>query len=108
VITFSGGGVLTTTGGVIAAGATAVTGTLTVANVAAGEIGYVVGGVDIPYTTPFNVRNRTVSANTDSVALLDGVSRVGFYTTRPIAKQTGVAVTAAGIHAALINLGLIT
>lgn len=31
----------------------------------------------------------------------------GFYNTTPIIKQTGVAVTAAGIHAALVNLGLI-
>jgi hypothetical protein len=33
--------------------------------------------------------------------------KVGFYGTAPIAKQTGVAVNAAGIHAALVNLGLI-
>lgn len=33
---------------------------------------------------------------------------IGFYTTAPIALQTGVAVTAAAIHAALVNLGLIT
>lgn len=32
---------------------------------------------------------------------------VGFYGTAPVAKQTGVAVSAAGIHAALVNLGLI-
>lgn len=31
---------------------------------------------------------------------------VGFYGATPIAKQTGVAVTAAAIHAALVNLGL--
>lgn len=37
----------------------------------------------------------------------DGTN-VGFYGTTPIAQQTGVAVTAAGIHAALVNLGLIT
>ena len=35
-------------------------------------------------------------------------SNVGFYGTAPVALQTGVAVTAAGIHAALVNLGLIT
>lgn len=34
-------------------------------------------------------------------------STAGFYDTTPIAKQTGVAVTAAAIHAALVNLGLI-
>lgn len=33
--------------------------------------------------------------------------RIGFYGTTPIVKQTGVAVTAAAIHAALVNLGLI-
>ncbi len=35
-------------------------------------------------------------------------STAGFYGTAPIAQATGVAVTAAGIHAALVNLGLIT
>lgn len=34
-------------------------------------------------------------------------STLGFYGTTPIAKQTGVAVSAAGIHAALVALGLI-
>lgn len=33
--------------------------------------------------------------------------KVGFYGTAPVAKQTGVAVSAAGIHAALVALGLI-
>lgn len=33
--------------------------------------------------------------------------KLGFYSTTPIAKQAGVAVSAAGIHAALVNLGLI-
>ncbi len=36
----------------------------------------------------------------------DGTS-VGFYGTSPIAKQTGVAVDTAAIHAALVALGLI-
>lgn len=43
--------------------------------------------------------------------LLKGLAHndsLGFYGTTPIAQQTGVAVTAAGIHAALVNLGLIT
>ncbi len=34
-------------------------------------------------------------------------STVGFYGTAPVSKQTTVAVSAAGIHAALVNLGLI-
>jgi len=33
---------------------------------------------------------------------------LGFYGATPVAQQTGVAVDAAGIHAALVNLGLIT
>lgn len=33
---------------------------------------------------------------------------IGFYTTTPIIQQTGIAVTAGGIHAALVNLGLFT
>lgn len=37
----------------------------------------------------------------------DGTT-IGFYGTTPIVKQTSVVVDAAGIHAALVNLGLIT
>jgi len=35
-------------------------------------------------------------------------NKLSFYNTAPIAQQTGVAVSAAGIHAALVSLGLIT
>lgn len=34
--------------------------------------------------------------------------KLAFYNATPIVQQTAVAVTAAGIHAALVNLGLIT
>ncbi len=34
--------------------------------------------------------------------------KLAFYNATPIVQQTGVAVTAAGIHAALVSLGLIT
>ena len=37
-----------------------------------------------------------------------GEEKIGFYATAPIALQTGVAATEAGIFAALVNLGLIT
>ena len=37
-----------------------------------------------------------------------GARQVGFYVTAPISLQTGVAVSAAAIHAALVALGLIT
>lgn len=33
--------------------------------------------------------------------------KIGFYGATPVAKQTGVAVSAAAIHAALVSLGLI-
>lgn len=39
---------------------------------------------------------------------IGAVPLIAFYGTAAIALQTGVAVTAAGIHAALVNLGLIT
>lgn len=45
--------------------------------------------------------NSTTRLSFDSTGL-------GFYAHAPVALQTGVAVTAAGIHAALVNLGLIT
>lgn len=50
-----------------------------------------------------------VDASNNSVAVMNNsAGKVGFYGTAPITRQTGVAVTAAGIHAALVNLGLIT
>lgn len=48
---------------------------------------------------------RTTRVNVNLATALHG--DVGFYGTAPVAKQTGVAVSAAGIHAALVNLGLI-
>lgn len=43
-----------------------------------------------------------------AVSMGDNLGKVGFYNRTPIVQQTGVAVTAAAIHAALVNLGLIT
>jgi hypothetical protein len=40
-------------------------------------------------------------------ALAHAGDSIGFYGTTPIAKPTGVAVSAAGVHAALVSLGLI-
>lgn len=34
--------------------------------------------------------------------------KIGFYNATPVVQQTGVAVSAAGVHAALVSLGLIT
>lgn len=48
---------------------------------------------------PFLVANEDLQHTGDSV---------GFYGTLAVAQQTGVPVTAAGIHAALVALGLFT
>jgi len=49
----------------------------------------------------------TTDLEIDGALNHDG-STVGFYNTTPITKQTSVSVDAAGIHAALVALGLIT
>ena len=41
------------------------------------------------------------------VTIASAGTKLGFYGTAPIAKPTGVAVSSAGIHAALVSLGLI-
>ena len=54
--------------------------------------------------------NITVVNTTDInvVANVKFTGKLGFHGTAPIAQQTGVAVSSAGIHAALVALGLIT
>lgn len=52
-------------------------------------------------------RLREVALRVEGALDHDGTT-VGFYGATPTAQQTGVAVSAAGIHAALVNLGLIT
>jgi len=47
-------------------------------------------------------------ANLQTLISVRWGSQMGFFGKTPIARPTGVAVTAAGIHAALVNLGLIT
>jgi len=46
--------------------------------------------------------------NCIGIAETAAAAQIGFYGTTPVSLQTGVAVTAAGVHAALVNLGLIT
>lgn len=64
------------------------------------------GGLTINMT--WAARNR-LSLQPSGGALVTGAasSSLGFYGAAPLAKQTGVAVTAAAIHAALTALGLI-
>lgn len=66
---------------------------------------------DGTYTTLIygNVTTSQIGSHLDVQGnLYHSGSNAGFYSKAPIAKQTGVAVTAAGIHAALTNLGLIS
>lgn len=52
---------------------------------------------------------RVGSSDTTGIMLATGAAQtVGFYGTAGVAQQTGVAVSSAGIHAALVSLGLIT
>ena len=50
--------------------------------------------------------NDEAGADTENIGNATG--KIGFYAATPVALQTGVTVSAAGIHAALVNLGLIT
>lgn len=73
--------------------------------------GATTGGVAV---TAIGETNVILTLNGAGTGAASGVrlgaagGRVGFYGTTPIALQTGVAVTAAGLHAALVSLGLIT
>lgn len=58
-------------------------------------------------TTVINAEAFTDFGITTSRALRASGDKLGFYGKAPVDKPTGVAVDAAGIHAALVNLGLI-
>jgi hypothetical protein len=49
-----------------------------------------------------------IAKTTGTVNVGASTNLLGFYGAAATARQTGVAVSAAGIHAALVNLGLIT
>lgn len=58
------------------------------------------------FVTPLLFDGDTASG---ALTIFDNSSgKIGFYGTTPAARPTSVAVTAAGIHAALVTLGLIT
>lgn len=61
---------------------------------------------DPTFTGTTTVANLAVTGN--AAIGNAGADTVGFYGHAGIAQQTGVAVTAGGIHAALVALGLIT
>lgn len=58
--------------------------------------------------TLYDRAGNVVLVNTGTSAIRMGATgaSIGFYGTTPIAKQTGVAVTAQGIHDACVALGL--
>ncbi len=66
-----------------------------------------VGIVEINNGTPGVFRDLILRDIEIDGALNHDGSTVGFYGTAPIAKQTGVAVDTAAVHAALVALGLI-
>lgn len=69
----------------------------------------IAANVDLTIGTPAGTGDLLLQANGGTLVALDGgLDGLGFYGTGPVAQQTGVAVSAAGIHAALVNLGLIT
>jgi hypothetical protein len=81
-----------------------------------GGYGYGPAGVGGSFTFTAgggNATNGSISLatlNGTSIQLADssGARQLGFFGATPVAKPTGVAVTAAGIHAALVSLGLIS
>lgn len=52
--------------------------------------------------------NLVLGTSTGTKIGTSASQKLGFYNATPIVQQTGVAVTAGGVHAALVALGLIT
>lgn len=53
-------------------------------------------------------KNITFNTTTGTKIGTAANEKLAFYNATPIVQPTGVAVSAAGIHAALVSLGLIT
>lgn len=84
--------------------ATTISGTaLTVTSVVATGNVALTGNLTITDT-----KNIVLSAVTGTQFGTAAGQKLAFYGAAPLAQQTGVAVTAGGIHAALVALGLIT
>lgn len=69
--------------------------------------GYRVSGNVVINGTRDVMANSLRDTSSSEALVTLGVNRLGFYSATPVAKQTGVPVTAAAIHAALVKLGLI-
>jgi hypothetical protein len=68
------------------------------------SMSYIMYGLGIGTTTDGMTAGGSLAIAQD---LAHRGSKAGFYNTAPISKPTGVAVSAAGIHGALVSLGLI-
>lgn len=53
-------------------------------------------------------RNIQVGTRTGTIIATDPTQKLGFFAKTPVTQRTSVPVTDAGIHAALVQLGLIT
>lgn len=69
--------------------------------------GYRVSGNVVINGTRDVMANSLRDTSSSQALVTLGVNTLGFYGATPVAKQSGVAATAAGIHSALVNLGLI-
>jgi hypothetical protein len=76
--------------------------------VAIGGAGTNYGRVEETASDVWSLGHATTVGGAQTKDISWGANKVGFYGTAPIVKQTGVAVTDAAIHAALVNLGLIS
>ena len=54
-----------------------------------------------------NSTDWSVAPNGGTTQIKGNTTGLGFFNATPVAKPTGVAITAGGIHAALVSLGLI-
>lgn len=83
-------------------------GTATGLNIGANiATGITIGQVGVAPFCPGGITAPTIDNTTAGLIVANTGSHLGFFGTSAIAKPTGVAVTAAGIHAALTSLGLI-
>lgn len=79
---------------------------------AADTLGFVAGAAIVFAISPTAMviqdgKNINISSTTGTKIGQATTSKIGFWNATPVAKPTGVAVTAAGIHAALVSIGLI-
>lgn len=75
----------------------------------ASQTAYIIGPGATTLATGLDVTGTTILSSDLQIggALNHDGTKIGFYATAPIVKQTGVAATVDALHGALVNLGLI-